>query len=102
MVYRNSTCGITTIIQLIRWIAYNDVELHLEILLWLCGVDELVGVAFKLVASVVLLLGRAAELALAVHPSVLDWLEPDVAVDCVEVSHGVVSVRGLRAVDAAT
>ena len=63
--------------------------------------DELIGVAFKPVASVVLFLRCAAELALVVHPSVLDGLEPDVAVDRIEVDDGVGPVRGLRAVDAA-
>ena len=73
------------VVQLIRRIADDHVELHIVSKqlgypsLDVVGVNERIGMGFKSFAAIQRLLACPAKLALAIHPCVLHALEPDVA-----------------------
>ena len=89
------TCPTTSpIAQLIRRVADNDIESHLENLLGVGGVDELVSVAFERRVAVVSVQVGAAPLTALALPLVDHALENDVAVGRVKtLAHRVFAVR---------
>ena len=96
------------IVQLIRWISNDDVELHIaskylgEPSLDVVGVNECVGMGFKTFGPVENGFCSAAKLALVAIPRVFDALEPDVPIVAGEgFGDGVLAGGVLRAIDAA-
>ena len=63
--------------------------------------NELVGVGLQAVVPLILALGGPAEGAALVFPAMLGVLEADVALNGIEVGHGVASVGVLAAIEAA-
>ena len=85
MIDRDSACLCTAIAQLIRRVAYNDIEFHIgEYGFGILGVDKFVGVAFKRVVSVVYLPARPAIAASAVLPGVFRRPEADISIRIVK------------------
>lgn len=63
--------------------------------------NELIGVGFQAVVSLILTLRRPAENAATVFPAVPGILETDVALNGIEGSHGVAAVGIFAAIEAA-
>ena len=69
---------------MIRRIADNDIEFHVEYLLRFFGMDKFIGVSFQFLAPVVILLACAAKHAMTIFPSMFYALETDIALGFVE------------------
>ena len=63
--------------------------------------DHFVSVCFQIIGTVVFLLRGPTEYAFLVLPPVLDVLETHIAVNVVEMDHGVLTVRKFGAIQAA-
>ena len=85
---------------MIRRIADNDIEFHVEDLLQRFGVYELIGVALQFLAAVILIFAGATKHATTVLPSVLNTPEMDIALRVVEgLADGILPVGRLGAVN---
>ena len=85
MIDRDSACLCTAIAQLIRRVAYNDIEFHIgEYGFGILGVDKFVGVALQCVVAVVYLPARPALAASAVLPGVFRRPEADISIRIVK------------------
>ena len=62
--------------------------------------DHFVSVCFQIISSVVFFLGGPTEYAFPVQPTVLDVLETHIAVNVVEMDHGVFAIRKFGAIQA--
>src|SRR5260370_6147263 len=99
VVDRASALSKTSIAQLVRGIANYDVELHIEDLLRLVGVNKSVGVTFEFAAPFVVLLAGSAVRTTAILPCMLHSPESDVAFRVIEgFAHGILPVSGLGTV----
>ena len=63
--------------------------------------DHFVSVCFQIIGTVVFLLRGPTEYAFSVLPTVLDILEAHIAVNVIEMDHGVFAVRKFGAIQAA-
>jgi len=103
MVDRDSTCAMTAITQLIWWISHNHIKFHIEYLLWIFSVDELIGMGFKLSAPVIFLLACSAGNTSPIFPCMVNPLKADVALRIIEsFAYRVFPVGRLGAVNAST
>ena len=84
MVNRSRAFSEPSIAQLIRRIADNDIEFHVEAVLWFVGMNEGVGVAFQLGPSLIALLAGSTVDATPISPGVLHAPEPNISVGVVE------------------
>src|ERR1022692_233480 len=99
MVNRPRALSETPIAQLIRWIADDDIEFHVEDFLWLVGMNEGVGVTLQLGPSLIALLIRSAVRATPALPGVLHPPEADISFGIIEgLADGILSVGRLGAV----
>src|SRR6202051_2076551 len=99
MVNRSRAFSEPPIAQLIRRIADNDIEFHVENVLRLVGVDELIGVGFQFATPVKLFLAYSAKSTSSMFPSMLNSIKADIALPVGECgADGVFPVGGLGAV----
>ena len=81
-------------------VADDDIEFHLEYLLWLFRVDEAVGVAFQLFATLVIFLTGTAEYTMGVFPSVRNALKKYIAGFVLKAAaYRIFPIGGLGAID---
>src|ERR1035441_5861265 len=100
MVNRSRAFSVPPIAHLVRRIADDDIEFHVEGFLWPVGMNEGVGVAFQLGPALIALLIRSAVNAMPVLPSVLYPPEADIPFGIVKgIADRILSVRRLGTVN---
>ena len=102
MIDRFRTFPVSAIAQLVRRISYNHIKFHVEYTLRFCGMNHFVCVCFQVVGTIVLALGCTTENTSPVLPTMLDILETHIAINVVEMDHGVFAIRKFGAIQAAT
>ena len=88
------------IVQLIWWIADNDIEFHVKDTLRLVSMNESIGMAFQFFPPFIGLFAGSAVHATPVGPGVLHAPEPNISFGVVEgLADGILSVGRLGAVN---